>query len=243
MPLAGLSFTWSNVVSRKTLFQRYAPAAFLRVLKQVKKRTQSHFRFAQKAGPQELDIYWDPTMAAALETWGEGTAWNEIQFLLLNTQGTVLDIACGTGKVMSMLQGIKELEIHGCDISDFLLEKATQRGIAKDRLTCCDATALPYPPGRFDYAYSIGSLEHFTENGIHGFLQECKRVVAKKSFHMIPVSRSQKNEGWISPWQSYFNNSTDWWVAHCKKSFSRLAVLDSAWEDEISIGKWLVCEE
>ncbi len=230
-------------MSRKTLFQRYAPAAFLRGLKQVKKRTQSHFRLAKKGGTQELDIYWDPEMAAVLETWGEGNAWNEIQLLLLNTQGTVLDIACGTGKVMSMLQGIKDLEIHGCDISDFLLEKATQRGIAKDRLTCCDATALPYLLGRFDYAYSIGSLEHFTEDGIDAVLQGCKKVVAKRSFHMIPVSRSQKNEGWISPSQSYFNNSTDWWVAHCKKSFSTVAVLDSAWEDEISIGKWLICGE
>jgi ubiquinone/menaquinone biosynthesis C-methylase UbiE len=181
-------------------------------------------------------------MAAALETWGENNAWNEIQLLLLNAHGTVLDIACGTGKVMSLLQNQNGLEVHGCDISDFLLEKAIQRGITKERLICCDATALPYPAGHFDYAYSIGSLEHFTEEGINAFLLECKKVVAKRSFHMIPVSRSQLNEGWISPWQSYFNNSTEWWVDHCKRVFSKVTILDSVWCDDRSVGKWLVCE-
>lgn len=230
-------------MSMKTVLKDTLPPVLLRGLKQVRKRMQSQSGPRSKSGAQELDIYWDPAMAAALETWGEGNAWNEIQLLLLNARGTVLDIACGTGKVMSLLRGITDIEVHGCDISDFLLDKAVQRGIAKERLTCCDATELPYAAGCFDYAYSIGSLEHFTEDGIQGFLRECKKVVAKRSFHMIPVSRSQKNEGWISPWQSYFNNSTDWWVAHCRKSFSKVSVLDSAWEDDVSIGKWLICEE
>jgi hypothetical protein len=66
--------------------------------------------------------------------------------------------------------------------------------------------------------------------------------VAKRSFHMIPVSRLQKNEGWISPWQSYFNNSTDWWVAQCRKNFSKVSLHDSAW-DGVSFGKGLICEE
>ena len=52
---------------------------------------------------QALDVYWDPKMAAILETWGIGNAWNEIQLLLVNASGTVLDIACGTGKVMTIL--------------------------------------------------------------------------------------------------------------------------------------------
>jgi len=229
-------------MSMKTVLEDTLPPVLLRGLKQARKSMKFHSRQTSKAGAQELDIYWNPAMAAALETWGEGNAWNEIQLLLLNARGTILDIACGTGKVMSLLQGRTDIQVHGCDISDFLLDKAVQRGIAKERLTCCDATALPYSAGRFDYAYSIGSLEHFTEEGIQGFLRECKKVVAKRSFHMIPVSRSQKNEGWISPWQSYFNNSTEWWIDHCKRVFPTVTVLDSVWSDDRSVGKWLVCE-
>jgi len=226
----------------KNVLEETMPPVLFRRLKQVKRSIWPRLALKDRGDKQKLDIYWDPAMAEALETWGEGNAWNEIQLLLLNTQGAALDIACGTGKVMSVLKSINGLEVHGCDISDFLLEKAAQRGIAKERLTCCDSTNLPYAEGLFDYAYSIGSLEHFTEEGINAFLRECRKVVVKRSFHMIPVSRSQRNEGWISPWQSYFNNSTEWWVDNCKKVFSTVTVLDSAWYDDNSIGKWLVCE-
>jgi len=192
---------------------------------------------------QALDIYWDPNMAAVLETWGVGNAWNEIQLLMMNAHGNVLDIACGTGKVMTLLQEMKDIKVTGCDISDFLLGKAAERGIERDRLVCCDATKLPYSANHFDYAYSIGSLEHFTEEGIHDLMEQCKKVVSKRSFHMIPVSRSNKDEGWISPWQSYFNNSTQWWVERCERVFNKVTVLDSAWSDDRSVGKWLVCED
>lgn len=226
----------------KTVLEDTIPPVLMRKLKLLKRQIQAKSPRTGNAENQELDIYWDPAMASALETWGEGNAWNEIQLLLLNARGTVLDIACGTGKVMNMLQELREVEVHGCDISDYLLTKAIERGIAKELLTCCDATALPYSISHFDYAYSIGSLEHFTEDGIKSFLRECKRVVKKRSFHMIPVSRSERNEGWISPWQSYFNNSTDWWLSHCKSTFSKVTILDSAWQDEFSVGKWLICE-
>lgn len=226
----------------KSIVKDLFPPVVLRGIKSVRKRMVRN-RSSSHVGAQDLDIYWDPKMAAALETWGEGNAWNEIQLLLLNARGTALDIACGTGKVMSIVQGITDLEVHGCDISDFLLSKATERGIARERLTCCDATAMPYPAGYFDYAYSIGSLEHFTEDGIHNLMQQCKKVVKQRSFHMIPVSRSQKNEGWITPWQSYHNNSIDWWVAKCRATFRKVTVLDSAWQDELSVGKWLICED
>lgn len=227
----------------KSIVKDLLPPVVLRGIKGVRKRVRRKPAAKANGEAQELDLYWDPAMAAALETWGEGNAWTEIQLLLLNARGKVLDIACGTGKVITILDGLPAVEIHGCDISDFLLKKAIARGISPQRLTCCDATALPYPEKHFDYAYSIGSLEHFTEDGIEAFMRQCKKVVRERSFHMIPVSRSQRDEGWIAPWQSYFNNSTDWWVAKCRGTFSKVTVLESAWQDEISKGVWLICED
>jgi ubiquinone/menaquinone biosynthesis C-methylase UbiE len=197
---------------------------------------------APSDGGQDLDVYWNAEMAALLETWGEGNAWNEVQLLLRSTAGPVLDIACGTGKVMDLLKRFRSLEVHGCDISDFLLAKALARGIPAARLTCCNAMSMPYRDDAFQSAYSIGSLEHFTEDGIVQLLRECRRVVRGPSFHMVPVSASGRDEGWIKPLQSYFNNSTGWWIAKCKQVFPTVGVLDSVWQDERSRGKWLVCE-
>lgn len=190
---------------------------------------------------QELELYWSPEMAALLETWGEGNAWHEIRLLLTGRSGRVLDIACGTGRVMSIVAADIGLKVYGCDISDYLISKAIERGLDKSRLTVCDATRLPYADGHFEHAYSIGSLEHFTEQGIEQVLRGCQRIVSGLSFHMIPVSRSGKDEGWITPYQSYFNNSVAWWVERTSRVFPGVTVMDSIWSDERSIGKWLIC--
>lgn len=190
---------------------------------------------------QDLDVYWDPTMAALLETWGIGNAWNEIQLLLVNTRGTVLDIACGTGKVMTLLRPYPQLEVHGFDISDFLIQKAIDRGIPPEQLRVADATKTDYADDAFDYGYSIGSLEHFTDDGIRAFARETHRIIAKTSFHQIPTSRSGHDEGWIKMQQSYHNNSVDWWLARFHTAYAKVHVFDSAWTDKISVGKWFVC--
>jgi len=190
---------------------------------------------------QELDIYWDPKMAEVLETWGEGNAWHEIRLLLVRRHGKVLDIACGTGRVMTIVQKETGLDVHGCDISDFLISKAVHRGLKSEKLLVCDATNMPYEENLFEYAYSIGSLEHFTQEGIDQVFNACKRVVNNTSFHMIPVSRSGKDEGWITPYQAYFNNSVGWWTRKAEAVFQNVEVLDSLWEDDRSVGRWLVC--
>ncbi|MGJ4932294.1 class I SAM-dependent methyltransferase [Bradyrhizobium sp. HKCCYLS2038] len=193
------------------------------------------------SGEQDLNVYWDPRMAEMLETWGEGNAWNEVQLLLAGRKGRVLDIACGTGRTMTLFANQPDLELHGCDISDMLIDKAIARGIPKDRLAVGDATAMHYEAGAFDLGYSIGSLEHFTEDGIVKFLKECARVVSGPTFHMIPISRSGEDHGWIKTFQSYYNNSPTWWLAKCAQAYPRSFALPSVWEDDRSKGLWLVC--
>lgn len=190
---------------------------------------------------QDLDLYWDEDMAKLLDTWGEGNSWREVEFLMANCQGRALDIACGTGKVIEILGDNPKLEIHGCDISDLLIDKAIVRGIQSERLRVCDATQLPYADNEFDFSYSIGSLEHFTLDGIEKFVAEASRVTRVGSFHMMPVSRSGRDEGWLKTYQTFHNSSPAWWVAYFEKHFKRVKLLDSSWNDRISVGKWFLC--
>jgi ubiquinone/menaquinone biosynthesis C-methylase UbiE len=189
---------------------------------------------------QDLDVYWDEEMARILETWGEKNVWKEIKLLMVNCEGKVLDIACGPGKTMEILAELP-LEIHGFDISDLLIKKAVERGINQSHLKVCDATDMPYSNDSYQHSYSIGSLEHFTEDGIIKFLKESFRVTSHTSYHMIPTSRSNKNEGWMKTYQSFHNNSVEWWLEKFNSSYQNVIVLDSTWEDEISVGKWFVC--
>ena len=192
---------------------------------------------------QNLDIYWDDKFAEMLETWGEKHVWREVQLLLRNVNGSVLDIACGTGVAMKILIDSLGLDVHGFDISDTLIEKAILHGLPEDKLKVCDATNMDkYSDDSFEASYSIGSLEHFTEEGIDSFLRESARVTNGFSYHMIPLSRKDIDEGWITPLQSYFNNSEDWWRQKFEKHFSEVQFLPSGWDDEISIGVWICCK-
>jgi ubiquinone/menaquinone biosynthesis C-methylase UbiE len=224
----------------KLIAEQICPPILLPSLKRFYKSASTS---SSPASPSEqnLAVYWDAAMEDMLETWGEGNVWSEIQLAMAGRTGRVLDIACGTGKTMEVLAGEAGLELWGCDISDRLISRAVRRGISAERLHVGDATRLPFDDAFFDYSYSIGSIEHFTEGGIASMLAECRRVTRKVAFHTHPVSKSGKDEGWITTVQSYFNNSPEWWVEKYGKAFSNVRVLNSLWCDERSEGKWFVC--
>jgi len=225
----------------KELVRDFIPPIVLRGIQTFRGRIAALKPVKANGGGQDLDVYWDPRMADVLDHWGEGNAWNDIQLLMAGKTGRVLDIACGTGRTMELLKGNADIELHGCDISDMLIERAVARGIARDKLQVSDATAMRYSDGYFDWAYSIGSLEHFTADGIEKFLKECRRVARFGSFHKVPVSRSGLDEGWIKTFQSYHNNSVSWWDTKCRTAYEKVTILDSTWSDQISFGKWLIC--
>ncbi|MBK9292953.1 MAG: class I SAM-dependent methyltransferase [Oligoflexia bacterium] len=199
-------------------------------------------QYRTKEGTQDLDPYWEEKMAQILEVWGEGNVWNEICMFMFQREGKVLDIACGTGKSSEILKNMyPKLDIYGCDISDLLIKKAVDRGFAKEKFVVCDATKMDvYTQDQFDYSFTIGSLEHFSLEGIDKLIAETKRIVKNTSFHMMPTSKSGKDEGWLKTYQSFYNNSPHWWVNHFKKHFNKVLVFDSKWEDDISVGKWFV---
>ena len=225
----------------KRLIRQLCPPILVEGARRLRHAFKANHRAAETGESQDLELYWDPRMAEILESWGEGNAWNEIQLLMADRRGKVLDIACGTGKVMELLQRFKNLELHGCDISDLLIDRALKRGIPQERLNVLDATAMTYATGAFDFGYSIGSLEHFTEGGIAKFMAECARVVKGPTFHMVPMSRSGRNEGWLKTMQSFHNNNEDWWRSKCRAAYASVEILGSSWSDDISVGRWLIC--
>jgi ubiquinone/menaquinone biosynthesis C-methylase UbiE len=191
---------------------------------------------------QDTDIYFDPKFAELLETWGVDNTWQEIQLFLSHREGRVLDLACGTGRTFDFVKQFEQLEYFGCDISKPLIEKAIARGIREDKLRVADATNLDYQDNEFRYVFSIGSLEHFSVDGLQKAISECGRICRGINFHQVPVSRSGLNEGWITPYQSYWNNSEAWWLDQFQRVFgTKVWVMSSKWSDPISRGAWFVC--
>jgi ubiquinone/menaquinone biosynthesis C-methylase UbiE len=188
------------------------------------------------------DIYNDPVYVNALDHWGEDTVWKEIQYIMAPLQGSVLDIACGTGKVIEILSYLKRLDIHGFDLSMSCIQKAKDRGIKSENLLVSDATKLSYPNKLFDYSYSVGSLEHIPDTD--AVISEIFRVTKYGSYHHFPVSMSGKDEGWMYEYyQWFYNNSVQWWKNKFEKYYD-VDVLPSRYTDNVkflSDGIWLIC--
>ena len=190
---------------------------------------------------QDLKVYWSESFRDELDNWGSDNVWPEIKYLTQFFNGKILDICCGTGATINYLKINNNLDLYGFDISDFLIDGSKKFKIDHSKIKVADATNTQYNNNEFEYSYSIGSLEHFTEKGIDLFLKEASRITSKISLHQIPISRDPEFQGWLKLDQSYFNMSQEWWEEKFKKYFSKVEVVDSLWADPISLGKWFIC--
>lgn len=191
---------------------------------------------------QQLDIYYEESFKEELDFWGEDNVWREIELLLSTKQGRVVDMCCGVGGTIRKLKKYEKLDIYGFDISDFLISGAIESGIDKDKLKVANAISTGYQDNSFEYSYSIGSLEHFTENDISAFLKEARRITSKGSYHQIPTARDEEFSGWLELDQSYFNMPETWWLDKFYEHFDEVTVIDSSWNDPISFGTWFLCK-
>ena len=226
----------------KNFFKQLIPPLFLKLYRDI------YFYFLIKKNKkkiskdQDIDIYNKSLTAEKLSEWGKDTTWNEIQMFFDDKEGKILDVACGTGlNIIDLLRINSKAILYGCDISQYLIDIAVENGVKKENLFCIDATELNFEENFFDYSYSIGSMEHFTEDGIDKLIEKLSKITKKTSIHMMPVSKKNLNEGWIKTYQTFHNNSVEWWVEKFKKKFSKVDVIDSSWSDHISVGKWFVC--
>ncbi len=227
----------------KKILKNLIPPLILYLIKKIyfSYLIKKNSKFVEKHS-QDVEIYENEITAEKLGDWGKDNVWNEIKLLIKNEEGKVLDLACGTGKNIIDLKKLNPLaDFYGCDISRQLIDIAIKNGVSENRLNCIDATKIDYPNDYFDYSYSIGSLEHFTEEGIDQVIEKLYSCTKIGSYHMMPTSRSGLNEGWIKTYQTFHNNNSDWWIKKFEKKFKNVHLVNSSWGDFISVGKWFIC--
>lgn len=198
----------------------------------------------QRADGPDNSVLTDPNVVRLLEWWGEGNAWSELRFIMAGRTGRVLDVACGVGVAINILRQFPGLDAYGCDLSETLIGKALESGIPRDRLAVVDATNMScYLDSSFDWGYTLGAIHYFTDDGINKCLRECFRVVSGPTFHLVPVDRENRDRGWIRTFQSVQYNGLSWWERKFRAVYPYVQVLNSAWSDDLAIGKWLICSK
>lgn len=78
------------------------------------------------------------------------------------TNGKVLDVGCGTGKMLRQIIG--DYELHGIDVNERILEYAKSQG-GKIEYKAGDSSDLPYENGQFDLVMCHSVLHHIENPG------------------------------------------------------------------------------
>lgn len=120
--------------------------------------------------------------------------------------GSVLDIGCGLGGLVSELLSLG-INAVGVDVSSLAVEAANKR--FPGRFSRGSAVSLPFAEGQFDTVVSTNCLEHLDPEDVPQALREMYRVSARYVFLQITTSAEA---GEPSPLTTA---KRDWWEAQC----------------------------
>jgi len=146
-------------------------------------------------------VRWFDFQAPLYRLWRDdydGPLVREVLRLLSECPGSVLlDVACGTGLFsIGIARAGGGREIHGIDASLGMLRVAQKQcgklSVDKVSLTQGDATALPYPDGRFDVIVAAGLIPCLNDSA--PALREFRRVLRPEG-HLISVEFDRSSMG------------------------------------------------
>lgn len=92
----------------------------------------------------------------------------------------VLDVGCGTGKLVHFLNDSGSFAI-GCDLYQEAIKVAKQKN-KKSTFVKASATKLPFKNDSFDLLTAISLVEHLTKKEVETFLSEASRIVRPKGY-------------------------------------------------------------
>ena len=121
---------------------------------------------------KDYEYFWENVWDSS-DDWrdsGEGALRKRAMELLPTDSGRILDLGCGNGIAMSVLDE-KSIEAIGCDISLRALKDARRHG----EVARADGTRLPFRSASFGSVLMLDALEHVVEKSL--LVRECWRVL------------------------------------------------------------------
>jgi ubiquinone/menaquinone biosynthesis C-methylase UbiE len=117
-----------------------------------------------------------------------GFLWEELKKFkdLIKDGEKVLDLGCGNGRLLKILQD-KKIEYIGVDSSRKLIEIAKEKH-PNFQFLVADALSLPFLENSFDKVFSISVFHHIPSEELRlQFLKEIKRILKPKGILILTV--------------------------------------------------------
>jgi SAM-dependent methyltransferase len=168
-----------------------------------------------------------------------GRAEAEALRRFLGPDATVLDIGCGTGRVMEHLAPWCR-EVHGIDISEQMVQQGRDRlgHLAKVRFHHGNGYDLAgFEDSSFDVVYSIVALQHMPRTVAYNYLLESHRVLRQGGVLWLYVPNLLRDDCF----SAFHHFSQPWFVSHpypmnfyTPQELSRLLVAAGFWLERLN---------
>lgn len=128
----------------------------------------------------------------------------------------VLEVGCGPGGNLSVLQDGRPRRLVGCDLAPAMVELARTQVGDNVELNVVDGRTLPYPAQGFDIVLTVTVLQHNREDAMTALLSEICRVSRGRVYLFEDVSSRHVSRG------SMFFRPVNAYEAVCNASGFRL---------------------
>jgi SAM-dependent methyltransferase len=168
-----------------------------------------------------------------------GRAEAEALRRFLGPDATVLDIGCGTGRVMEHLAPWCR-EVHGIDISERMVQGGRERlehlpNVRFHRGNGYDLAG--FEDGSFEVVYSIVALQHMPRTVAYNYLLESHRVLRQGGVLWLYVPNLLRDDAFAA----FHHFSQPWFVSHpypmnfyTPQEISRLLVAAGLWLEHLN---------
>jgi ubiquinone/menaquinone biosynthesis C-methylase UbiE len=158
---------------------------------------------------------------------------------LVRPGDTVLDIGCGTGRVMEHVAPFCR-EVHGIDISPTMVEQGRARlaHLPNVHFHLGNGYDLAgFGDGSFDVVYSVVALQHMSRPVAYNYLLESHRVLRHDRVLWFYVPNLLRDDGFAA----FHHFSQPWFVAHpypmnfyTPQEVARLVVKAGFWLEDLN---------
>lgn len=131
---------------------------------------------------------------------------------LLPAGGSVLEIGCGTGRVMQHVAAICE-RLHGIDISQAMVEQGRRRLAHLSNVTFHVGNGYdlePFADGSFDLVYSLFAFQHMPKTTAYNYLVESARVLRPEGLLRFQVPNILLDDHFLA----FHHFTQPWFVEH-----------------------------
>lgn len=132
------------------------------------------------------------------------TLMNAVWRSLGKSERTILDVGCGKGEPMRIINRFKRFYSVGVDIfRPYLIE--SKRKNTHDAYLLCDVRWLPFRKRKFDAVICLEVLEHLTKNDGSKMISEMERIARKKVIITTPRYTVKQNAFDGNPYQEHIS--------------------------------------